>query len=110
MIQQLVGVVFHPARLRQDLAMLEASERFEPAGCVEAEGLAAGGALIDGDDGGHQSSINSTAMSAAPLRGIFAVGTVSRRSGRNLPARDQTSRPSMVRRSRPRTARVTRAR
>ncbi len=53
MIQQLARVMLDPAGLRIDLAMLESAEAREAAVRVEAIGLAAGGALIDGDDGGH---------------------------------------------------------
>ena len=63
MLQQLGGVMFHPAGLGKYLAMLESAEQLERAGGIQAIGLAAGGPLIDGDDGGHcYSSMKSTVM------------------------------------------------
>ena len=53
MIQQLPRVMLDPAGLRIDLAMLEPAEALESAICLQPIGLAAGGALVDGDDGGH---------------------------------------------------------
>ena len=53
MVQQLQRIVLDPALLRIDLPVVEAADALELAARVEPVGLAAGGALIDGEDGGH---------------------------------------------------------
>ena len=55
---ELERIVLDPALLRIDLAVVKAADALELAGRLEPVGLAAGGSLIDGEDGGHGSVLD----------------------------------------------------
>jgi hypothetical protein len=51
--EKLIGIMLDPARAREDLALLQTAQRFELSVRAKPAGFAAGGSLVDRDDGRH---------------------------------------------------------